>query len=119
VTKKLAAGLLATRSKRVLQTVEFGPIEDAETAALVGELVSTDPIKQWSFRGCFTRDAAVAAFCRAATAAHTSARASSLTKLVLEWQSNQERFAAVLAAVPTITAFQFSETDDDESQVLL
>jgi hypothetical protein len=69
VRLELVEGLLATRSTRDLQNVEFGLIEDAKAAALAVDLVSTDRSRQWEFTGRFTA-AAAAAFCAVASAAH-------------------------------------------------
>jgi hypothetical protein len=102
VTKAFVADLLATRSTRDLQTVRFGWIDDANTASLLGELVSTDPNKQWTLNVVFKEQKAAAAFCRAATDAHTTARPSSLTDLTVSGHGHEHVFASLLAAVPTI-----------------
>jgi hypothetical protein len=106
VTPEFVAGLLATRSARALQTVKFATIDDCKTAALVAELVSTDPTKQWRLSCDFAKKACVA-FCGAATAAHTASQASSLTALRVATDSRAHPFAELLAAVPTITSFDF------------
>ncbi len=102
VTPGLVAGLLATRNTRDLQSVEFGLIGDAKTAALAAELVSTDPGKRWKFQGEFKKGAA-AAFCSAA--ASVAAR-SSLVELKVNVDPRAHApFAAMLSAVPTIESF--------------
>jgi hypothetical protein len=110
VTSEFVAGLLATRSTRVLQTVKFATIDDCTTAALVAELVSTDPAKQWRLSCGFAKKAGVA-FCGAATAAHTASQASSLTALRVATDSQTYPFAELLAAVPTITSIVIACTD--------
>ncbi len=113
VTEELVAGLLATRSQRALQRVTVDELTDSKTAALVGELISTDLTStQWTFKGTIRGEAAAAAFCRAVTVAHSATRTSSLTRLIVSTDSSHAPFAAVLAAVPTITCFQLFETDN-------
>jgi hypothetical protein len=100
-TAELVSGLLATRSQRALQTVDFGRIGGSKTAALVAELVSTDPSKQWRLSASFGEKAA-SAFCSAVTAAYHSSHRSSLIGLTAQ-AGPEQAFATVLAAVPTIT----------------
>ncbi len=105
---ELVAGLLATRSTRALQSVDFGFILDEDCAALAGELVSTDPIKQWRLK-CQFSSRSVEAFCKAAVAAHIRFRPSSLVELRVSSKGNLPSFGALLAAVPTITHFELAE----------
>ncbi len=80
--RELISGLLATRDKRDLQSVHFNEIRDADTAALVGELVGTDPHKEWGCVARFPSVAAASAFCRAAMGSASATRTSSLTKII-------------------------------------
>ncbi len=80
VTHELVSGLLATRAKRDLRSVHFDMIEQAAVAALVGELVGTDPDNEWTCAVALLSVAAASAFCRAVVSA-SSTRTSSLTSL--------------------------------------
>ncbi len=103
----LVSELLATRSKRELQSVRFSLVIDAKVAALAGELVATDPHKQWKFEGGFDDDTG-AAFCGAASRSAQTAdgRSSSLTHLRVEVEEqDRASFAALLAATPALHRF--------------
>ncbi len=102
----LVSELLATRSKRELQSVIFDFVNDAKVAALAGELVATDPHKQWKFEGGFHNTGA--AFCGAASrsAQRADGRSSSLTHLRVEVQKqDRDSFATLLAATPALHRF--------------
>ncbi len=103
----LVSELLATRSKRELQSVRFHFVNDAKVAALAGELVATDPHKQWQFEGAFV-DHTGGAFCGAVSRSVQTAdgRTSSLTHLIVEVEKkDQASFAALLAAAPALHRF--------------
>jgi hypothetical protein len=98
--------LLTTRSERELRSVRFGRIYEPGLAALVAELVSTDPSKQWTFDGNFVDDTAEA-FCEEVIAAARSGTGlPSLTDLKVEVTSDgRSAFAKLLAATPTFSRF--------------
>ncbi len=109
----LLSELLATRSKRELQSVKFSSVSDAKVAALAGELVATDPYKQWKFEAIFEDDTG-AAFCGAAShrarTADADGRSSSLTHLRAEvGEQDRASFAALLAATPALHRFDVHE----------
>jgi hypothetical protein len=114
-TEKVVTELLATRSGRELRSLRFGRIDDPKLAALVAELVSTDPNKQWTFDGDF-EGAAADAFCDAVIAAARSGTGlPSLTDLEVEVTSDgRSGFAKLLAATPTFSRFfvRLSEVRD-------
>jgi hypothetical protein len=114
MSPKLLTGLIATRTKRALQTLELGRIEDSKTARLVAKLVSTDPDKQWRLRTAFG-EGTVSDFCTTAADAHTPARASSLIELTADVESEQQWIAALLAAAPTITHLDLTLELPDET----
>ncbi len=97
--------LLETRSKRELQSVDFGMIQHTKVAALAAELVSTDRQKPWTYRGVFGESAA-AAFCTSVRAHTASGVASSLTELVVvTTPSHQTLFARLLLNSPALTKY--------------
>jgi hypothetical protein len=101
---KLVSELLATRSKRDLQRVDFGLLDD-NAAAVAGRLVSTDPRKQWECVAQFA-PAAAFAFCQAVADGVTST-ASSLTDLdVKVHQGESLALLELLAATPGLTNFR-------------
>ncbi len=81
VTRELISGLLATRSKRNLQSLHVHEINETDVAALVGELVGTDPDKEWKCVLGRPSVDATSVFCRAAMSSPSAARPSSLTGL--------------------------------------
>ncbi len=96
--------LLATRKDRALQRVEFFGIDEPEIASAVGELVGTDPNKQWSFQGQLYG----AALCLPA-----QQRYSSLTELqVCADHKDQVLFATLLTLIPTTRSFSMDFTTD-------
>ncbi len=112
VTAGMIAELLATRSKRDLQRVNFSRISHSKVAALVAELVCTDPDKQWTLEVEFGETAAAVAFANAATdgARPAAALPSSLTDLnVLTNFDRVDLFASLLSATPRMTRFEVRE----------
>ena len=107
VTAELLRALLATRSTSALQSVEFPRvISDPEIPALAGELVGTDPHKQWKYTGEFGNAKHASAFCAAAANAHGT---SSLTALDLSvFFEVHPALARLFAATPRMTSFKVS-----------
>ncbi len=107
VTEELVSELLATRSERELQSLSLGMIDEPGLAALVAELVSTDPSKQWTLDASFDDDDAADAFCDGVIAAARSCTGlPSLTDLDVETTvEGRSAFAKLLAATPTFSTF--------------
>jgi hypothetical protein len=98
--------LVATRSKRDLQSVTFGRIEDCTVAALIAELVSTDPHKQWSLDARLAEQAAVALCDAALKAAQSASLTSSLTAIHVNVPPEaHEGFGSLLLALPLLRSF--------------
>ncbi len=116
VTREQISGLLATRDKRDLQSVHFGDIERADVAALGGELVGTDPHKEWECVAQFLSVEAASAFCRAAVSSASSTRTSSLTKiaatLAFTTLEGHKAFAALFAAHSGLRHFDVATNDE-------
>ncbi len=96
--------LLVTRKDRALQRLNLQEINDPALAAAAGELVGTDPNKEWSFSGqllgCATE------FCLAALHLPAHQRYSSLTELnVYAQHQEQVLFATLLTLTPTMRSF--------------
>ncbi len=103
---ELVSELLATRSSRDLQSVDLGIISDSKAAALAGELVSTDPHKQWKCTVTLLGDTATSFSQAAIGHSQTSAR-SSLTDLnVTTGVAGWSPLIAVLCATPGLTNFE-------------
>jgi hypothetical protein len=116
VRRELISGLLATRDKRDLQSVHFDNIEQADVAALVGELVGTDPHKEWECATQFRSIEAASAFCRAAMSTASSTRTCSLTKISATVPyitvEGHKAFAALFAAHSGLRHFDVVTNDD-------
>jgi hypothetical protein len=116
VDRELISGLLATRDKRDLQSVYFDNLEQADVAALVGELVGTDPHKEWECVAQFPLVEAASAFCRSAMRSASSTRTSSLTKIVATVDTTtlegQKAFAALFAAHSGLRHFDVVTNDE-------
>jgi hypothetical protein len=116
VTRELISGLLATRDKRDLQSVHFGDIGQADVAALAGELVGTDPHKEWECVARFPSVEAASAFCRAAMSSPNSTRTSSLAKIIATTAyttlEGQAAFAALFAVHSGLRHFDVLASDE-------
>jgi hypothetical protein len=83
-------------------------IDEPKLAALVAELVSTDPNEQWTFDGDFEGDAADA-FCEGVIAAAWSGTGfPSLTDL--QPSDGRSAFAKLLAATPIFLGLWYNRT---------
>ncbi len=110
-TLEQVKGLLATRHKRELRSVFFRIVESADTAAVAAELVSTDPLKLWTYRGSFSDDEGTA-FCEAVVSSRTATRCNSLTALDLSVALfDPTDWSTLLPALPELTSFRVHYAD--------
>ncbi len=110
-TREQVAELLATRSQRALQSVQFEMVDDAKVAALVAELVCTDRHKQWAYRGKFA-DGAGDGFCQMAIDSYNSNHFCSLLDLEAGFRYPEfSAFARLLCTIPTLHSCQMNYCD--------